>query len=533
MTKELPTSWRVTTLGEVTYPRGLRMNPSEMKDAPFIGLQHVEPHTMRLIGMGSASDVRSSAAYFAPGDVLYGRLRPYLNKVYRPSFQGLASGEFIVFPHQRSLDNTYLQYFLNQWEFVSAVTRMNTGDRPRVNFDQFAEFPFPLPPLPEQRRIVAEIEKQFTRLDASVDGLKRAQANLKRYRASVLKAACEGKLVPTEAELARSEGRDYEPADRLLERILAERRAQWGSQKRHRGKYKDPTAPETCDLAEMPEGWVWSNLGESFEVHVGATPRRSRPDFWNGEIAWASSGEVSFNRIKKTRECITEAGVANSSVNVHPTGTVLLGMIGEGKTRGQVSILDIPAGNSQNSAAIRVSQSGLPPEYVFYYLWGQYDSTRRIGSGNNQPALNKSRVQLITLPVPPLAEQHRIVAEVERHLSVIQNAEAVVDASLKRANRLRQSILKQAFSGQARTPGPGRRTCVGASWSASGPSVPWQRPRQKPSVSQGDVAGRSRRPQGSSASQRRIHDHFFRHRPKALELLQRAPRRGPFLWRLP
>ena len=182
MTEDLPTSWTMTTLGDVSVPRGLRLKPSEMKDAPFIGLQHVEPHTMRLIGMGSARDVRSSAAYFAPGDVLYGRLRPYLNKVYRPSFQGLASGEFIVLPHQRSLDNTYLQYFLNQWGFVSAVTRLNTGDRPRVNFDQFAEFQFPLPPLPEQHRIVAEIEKQFTRLDASVDGLKRAQANLKRYR---------------------------------------------------------------------------------------------------------------------------------------------------------------------------------------------------------------------------------------------------------------------------------------------------------------------------------------------------------------
>ena len=84
-----------------------------------------------------------------------------------------------------------------------------------------ATVPMTLPPLPEQHRIVAEIEKQFTRLDASVAALKRAQANLKRYRASVLKAACEGKLVATEADLARAEGRDYEPADRLLERILA------------------------------------------------------------------------------------------------------------------------------------------------------------------------------------------------------------------------------------------------------------------------------------------------------------------------
>ena len=218
------------------------MKPSKMQGAPFIGLQHVEAHTMRLVETGLTDDVKSSASYFGPRDILYGRLRPYLNKVYQPNFEGLASGEFIVFPHQRSLDNKYLQYFLNQWEFVSAVTRLNTGDRPRVNFDQFAEFSFPLPPLPEQRRIVAEIEKQFTRLDASVDGLKRAQANLKRYRASVLKAACEGKLVPTEAELARAEGRDYEPADRLLERILIERRAQWESQEKRRGKYKEPTA---------------------------------------------------------------------------------------------------------------------------------------------------------------------------------------------------------------------------------------------------------------------------------------------------
>ncbi len=84
-----------------------------------------------------------------------------------------------------------------------------------------------LAPLPEQDRIVAEIERQFSLLDAGVANLKRVQANLKRYRAAVLQAACEGHLVPTEAELARAEGRDYEPADVLLTRILAERRERW------------------------------------------------------------------------------------------------------------------------------------------------------------------------------------------------------------------------------------------------------------------------------------------------------------------
>ena len=95
---------------------------------------------------------------------------------------------------------------------------------------------FPVRSYDEQREIVAEIEKQFTRLEAGVAGLRRVQANLKRYRAAVLKAACEGKLVPTEAELARQEGRTYETGAQLLERILTERRQKWSG----KGKYKEP-----------------------------------------------------------------------------------------------------------------------------------------------------------------------------------------------------------------------------------------------------------------------------------------------------
>ena len=166
-----------------------------------------------------------------------------------------------VFPSQSHFDNGYLKYFLNQVEFASFATRLNTGDRPRVDFEQLRDFLFPLAPLSEQRRIVAEIEKQFTRLDASEAALKRVQANLKRYRASVLKAACEGKLVPTEAELAQAEGRDYEPADQLLKRILSERRARWEAQGK-KGKYKEPVAPDLSDLPKLPEGWVWATVDQ-------------------------------------------------------------------------------------------------------------------------------------------------------------------------------------------------------------------------------------------------------------------------------
>ena len=275
-TNIFPQSWTLTSIGKVSHPRGLKVKPTEMPDAPFIGLEHVEAHSMRLLDTAKASDVKSSASYFGNGDVIYGRLRPYLNKVYMSDFSGLASGEFIVFPSQPNLDNAYLKYFLNQWEFVSFVTRLNTGDRPRVEFSQFADYPFPLSPLPEQHRIVAEIEKQFTRLDASVAALKRTQANLKRYRASVLKSACEGTLVPTEAELAQAEGRDYEAADVLLERILAERRARWESQEKRRGKYKEPSPPNTADLPELPEGWAWATLAQIADIQGGIQKQPKR-----------------------------------------------------------------------------------------------------------------------------------------------------------------------------------------------------------------------------------------------------------------
>ena len=171
----IPPGWAATTLGTATYPRGVKAKLSEMPGATFIGLEHIEAHTMRLLDTAKTSDVKSSGSYFQAGDVLYGRLRPYLNKVYMPDFAGLASGEFIVFPKQDNLDNAYLKYFLNHWEFASFATRLNAGDRPRVDFSQLADYPLPLPPLAEQRRIVDAIETQFARLDASVAALRRAQ----------------------------------------------------------------------------------------------------------------------------------------------------------------------------------------------------------------------------------------------------------------------------------------------------------------------------------------------------------------------
>ena len=192
-------------LGEIVKPRRAKVSPQEYPRLPFIGLEHVEAHTTRLLGSVPATAMRSTANHFQTGDVLYSRLRPYLNKVWRADREGLCSSEFIVLPPNDRVDSGFLCYRLNAHDFVSFANHLNTGDRPRVDFEQISTFQTWMPKtISEQRQIVAEIEKQFTRLEAGVAALRRVQANLKRYRAAVLKAACEGRLVPTEAELAKT-----------------------------------------------------------------------------------------------------------------------------------------------------------------------------------------------------------------------------------------------------------------------------------------------------------------------------------------
>ncbi|HEU0078801.1 MAG TPA: restriction endonuclease subunit S [Longimicrobiaceae bacterium] len=342
------------------------------------------------------------------------------------------------------ITSRYLLYALRRQE--ATIAEQGTGSTfAAISGDVLRSIRLRFAPFAEQERIVAAIEEKFTHLDSAIAALKRVQANLKRYRAVMLHLACKGELVPTEAELARAEGRVYESASVLLKRIQNERRqrenqiadVEVGSEQQN-----------TSELPRLPEGWVWTRIGTVGEVYVGATPSRSQPDYWDGDIPWVSSGEVAFSRIRTTRETISEAGLQNSSTRLHPPGTVLIGMIGEGKTRGQVAILEVEACNNQNCAAIRCPKGQLSSEFVYHFLASQYEANRRVGSGNNQPALNKSRVESFLLPLPPYAEQVRIAAEVERRLSIIQGVETTVEADLHRAERLRQSILKRAFEGK-------------------------------------------------------------------------------------
>ena len=455
---DLLEGWVATTLGNVRLDLSKSIDPRKSGDERF-ELYSVPSFSGRRPEIVSGNTVGSSKRTVEPNSVLLCKINPRINRVWvvrdYSLYRKIASTEWLCFSELSGLLPDFLCYYLQQDSFRDYLATNASGvggSLMRVRDATFADYPLPLAPLAEQRRIVAEIEKQFTRLDASVAALKRVQANLERYRASVLKAACEGGLVPTEAELARAEGRDYETADRLLSRILSERRARWEAQGNRRGKYKEPAAPDTSNLPELPEGWGWATTAQLAEIQGGIQkqPKRAPADspFPYLRVANVLRGSLDLEEVHRIELFSGELDRLRLS-----SGDLLI-VEGNGSPA-QIGRMAIWKGEiedcvHQNHIIRARLFGGLISQYVESY-WnsptGASEVSKVASSTSGLYTLSASKVSVLAIPLPPLAEQRRIVAEVERRLSVIQQAEAAVKANLARAERLRQSILKQAFSG--------------------------------------------------------------------------------------
>lgn len=191
----IPATWTHVRLGEIVRRRGRTADPRSVPTTRFLRMDHVEPHTTRLLGSVRSASMKSVANVFETGDVLYGRLRPYLNKVYLAEFSGLCSSEFIVIRENSRISGRFLKYRLNSGDFVRYANAIDTGDRPRVNFRQISDFRFPLPPVEEQIRIADIIDGVLSEMNAVVGGVAQV-ARIHPLRQAILEHAFSGGLAP-------------------------------------------------------------------------------------------------------------------------------------------------------------------------------------------------------------------------------------------------------------------------------------------------------------------------------------------------
>jgi type I restriction enzyme S subunit len=356
----------------------------------------------------------------------------------------------------------YIAWFLTSRRGQKQFKEMQRGaTKVGLGLDDVRNATVPIAPLPEQHRIVEKIEELFSDLDAGVASLQRAKANLKRYRASVLKSAVEGRLT----EEWRKEHPQAEDGQMLLDRVLRERREKWEKDqllkfkekgkeppKNWESKYEEPSAPDTSELPELPDGWVWATVGCLITHTQNGFGKRSQDagqptvvlrlaDVTDGEICLADT-----RRVNATVDEIQQYGL-------EPNDLLAIRVNGSPDLVGRfVRFVDAkePVLFCDHFIQLRTPLAGLA-RYLRYFADTRavrhfVEENKVCSAGQN--TVSQSTLMRLPVPLPPLAEQEQIVALVEERLSQIDSAEKTIDSELIRSKRLRQSILKTAFEGK-------------------------------------------------------------------------------------
>lgn len=459
--RPLPDGWTLTELGDVLTFIGSGITPRGGKSVyqdygvKFLRSQNVYPGQLRLEDVAFVSPElheKMSRTHIQDGDVLLNITGASIGRsAIVPNGFGAANvnQHVCILRLPDSVIPSYLSWYLNSPHGQDWIMGTQSGvTRQGLNYGQIREMTLPLAPLPEQERIVAEIEKQFTRLDQAMASLRRLQSNLARYKASVLKAACDGRLVPQDPA--------DEPADQLLARILAERRAQWQAANPVK-KYKEPVGvEETAELPNLPESWVWARAEQICDfITKGTTPKAHKLFSNSGEIPFIKVYNLTFDgsldfSIKPTFVSRKTHQGELSRSRVFP-GDVLMNIVGP--PLGKVSIVPElhKEWNMNQAMAVFRPMPSYSNRFLAILLMSEPIlrwATKRAKATAGQFNLTLQICRDLPLPIPPLAEQERIVAEVERRLSVVTAVEQTITANLSRAERLRQSILHRAFTGR-------------------------------------------------------------------------------------
>jgi type I restriction enzyme S subunit len=337
------------------------------------------------------------------------------------------------------------------------------GAQPNISGSKIEQLEIILPPLPEQHRIVTEIEKQFSRLDEAVSALKRSQANIKRYKASVLKSAVEGKLTYR----WREQHPDIEPAEQLLERLLKERRAHWEAAEinkmqqsgkppkddKWKLKYKEPVKPDIALLPELPAGWMWTRLDTISSIKGGITIDRNKTasDFKSVPYLRVANVQRGYLDLSKIKEILAPEHKIKGLLL--QKNDILFNEGGDLDKLGRGWIWEGQINNCIHQNHVFRARLFLPSIQAKLISWwgNSFGRNYFLIAGNqttNLASINLTVLCGFPIPLPSIEEQTQIVAEVEKRLSIAEEVEQQINRNLKRAEHLRQAILKKAFSGK-------------------------------------------------------------------------------------
>jgi Type I restriction modification DNA specificity domain len=434
-----PEGWTVSTLGATAHLVKDKIDPFSVPgDTPYIGLEHVQAHSMKLLGNGRASDVKSIKTRFKAGDVLYGKLRPYLNKVARPDFDGICSTDFLVFNESPELDRGYLAHYLNQLWVADRAHHVSTGvELPRVDWASLSEFPIVYPVGKAiQVDLIKAIERSARLRMSAASHLKLSQRAIMRFRQAVLAAACSGRLT-ADWRSSHSEG----AIDELIRQIESERLQVKGSRSR-------PAVPiAESNLPDIPDTWRWMSIDSLSRKVVDGVHKT--PEYVEHGIPFitvknlTAGPGISFESCKYVRE---EDHRVYTERTRPQRGDILISKDGTlGVTR---------AIRTDKEFSIFVSVAMVKPvlyemtDYLELALSSPQVQKQMVGVGSGLVHLVLRDLKADGVPVPPIDEQREIVRRVNRLINLANEVHLRIGAAVKRTERSSQAVLTKAFRGE-------------------------------------------------------------------------------------
>ncbi|KJS08959.1 MAG: hypothetical protein VR73_03710 [Gammaproteobacteria bacterium BRH_c0] len=419
---KLPEGWINTSLGKVVeYGKTDKCELSDVSsDTWVLELEDIEKDSSKILQQLDAAKrpFKSTKNRFNKGDVLYGKLRPYLNKIVLADNSGVCTTEIIPLNAEPQVDNKFLFYWLKSETFLSYVKEVSYGvNMPRLGTKDAIAAPFILAPLAEQKVIAEKLDTLLAQVETTKARLDRIPKILKRFRQSVLAAAVGGKLTD---ELGKSKSAD------LIQSSIS-------------------IGFET-DIA--PNGWSWQKLTDLAKLESGHTPRKSVSEYWDGgDVYWLSLQDIRelHGKIAQdTKHKPTTLGIQNSSARLLPPGTVCFC---RDISVGYVTIMGKSMSTTQHFANWICGEK-LDNKFLMYSFMAAKDHLLISGQGTTvktiyMPALKKMRIL-----IPSVKEQTEIVRRVEEIFSYAEAIESKANAALRRVNSLTQSILAKAFRGE-------------------------------------------------------------------------------------
>jgi type I restriction enzyme S subunit len=442
----LPAGWAARTLDEFTQERGRSIDPRNSRDTIF-ELYSVPSFDAGAPELISGGEVGSSKQVVASGSVLLCKINPRINRSWSVKPRGehhqIASTEWIVFPPCDAFEPDYLRYFMQQQtlrNFLAANVSGVGGSLMRVKPSTLKGYPFPLAPRPEQQRIVEKIESLFAEISKGEEALREVQKLLSHYRQSILKFAVSGELT---ADWRAANGPPRETGQDLLARICKQRRESWHG----RGKFKEPPELEVEGLPELPESWAWATLPMLGEFGRGKSKHRPRNDpklYEGGTFPFLQTGRVrnSSGRISDYDKLYNARGLAQSKL--WPAGTICITIAANIAESG---ILEIDACFPDSVVGL-VPHQDIDGAYVELFVRTAKADLDRYAPATAQKNINIETLNNVAVPLPPSDEQKEIGDRVTSLIGASMVVERSLVDEMRRGAALRQSILKDAFSGK-------------------------------------------------------------------------------------